>query len=135
MNGWRALLDELQELIEEYKRRFKVRLVVLFGSMARGDYTDESDIDLLVVADDLPGDPREAFALLRSPKMPRLNPIGFKTEIFLKKLKEGSTFTLEVLEDGKTLYADREFLEIVTEIFGRVRKEFIRVGKTWVKII
>lgn len=127
------MLHELQELVEDYREKLRVRLIILFGSMARGDYTDESDIDVLVVADDLPRDPREAFAMLRSLRMPRVNPIGFETGAFIRRLREGSTFILEILEDGKVLYADKAFLEEVETIFKEVRGRFIRVGKTWME--
>ncbi|MEM1595519.1 MAG: nucleotidyltransferase domain-containing protein, partial [Ignisphaera sp.] len=59
------MLDDLKSLVESYRNRFSLKLVVLFGSRARGNYTDESDIDILVVADNLPKDPREAFSMLR----------------------------------------------------------------------
>ncbi|MEM4519049.1 MAG: nucleotidyltransferase domain-containing protein [Sulfolobales archaeon] len=59
------MLDELKDLVEEYRRKLSLKLVVLFGSRARGDYTDKSDVDILVVADELPKDPREAFVILR----------------------------------------------------------------------
>lgn len=102
----------LSSLIEKYKR-YSLKLVVLFGSRARGDYTNESDVDLLVVADNLVKDPRESFIQLYDPDYPLVNPIGLNTETFLKKLEEGSTFILEILEDGKILYADTEFLQEV----------------------
>uniref|UniRef100_A0A7C4NJF4 Polymerase beta nucleotidyltransferase domain-containing protein n=1 Tax=Ignisphaera aggregans TaxID=334771 RepID=A0A7C4NJF4_9CREN len=105
--------------------------MILFGSRARGDYTDRSDIDVLVVADDLPKDPRESFALLRDTSFVNVNPIGFNTESFLKKLKDGSVFVIEVIEDGKILYADNEFLDKVMNIYRDVRKKYARQGKTW----
>lgn len=102
--------------------------------MARGDYTEESDIDILVVGDFIPRDPREAYSTLVDPGFPRVRPIGFNTEVFLKKLREESTFILEVLEDGKILYADEEFLALVNKEFSRIRCRFRRLGKTWIKI-
>jgi predicted nucleotidyltransferase len=45
------------------------KLVILFGSHARGDYTDQSDVDILVVSDDLPADPRRCFEALFDPSM------------------------------------------------------------------
>ncbi|MEM2005092.1 MAG: nucleotidyltransferase domain-containing protein [Zestosphaera sp.] len=95
----------LSDLIDKY-RRYTLKLVAPFGSRARGDYTDDSDIDLLVVADDLPKNPRE-----------------------------GSTFILEVLEDGKILYAEEEFLNEVMDSYRDVRKRYIRRGRTWVRLI
>lgn len=110
------------------------KLVILYGSMARGDYTEESDIDILVVGDFIPRDPREAYSTLVDPRFPRVQPIGFNTEVFLRKLREGSTFILEVLEDGNILYADEEFLALVNEEFSYIRRGFKRSGKTWIKI-
>lgn len=125
------MLSELNELINDYKRKLSLRLVVLFGSRARGDYTENSDIDILVVADDLPRDPRETYAILRNTSFPQVNPIGFNKELFIKKLKSGSVFLIEILEDGEILYVDDDFLEHVMSIYREVRNKYIRIGKTW----
>jgi len=122
-----------EELIKKYMS-LKPRLIVLFGSRARGDYTNESDLDVLVVADKIPRDPREAYQLLFNNEYPLVSPIGMNTNTFIKKLREGSTFLLEVLEDGKIVYSDKEFLQKVIDIFNDVRKNYIRKGKTWVKV-
>lgn len=110
------------------------RLIILYGSLARGDHTEGSDIDVLVVGDLIPKDPRMAYSILVDPRYPRVQPIGMNTEVFLKKLHEGYTFILEVLEDGKVLYADEEFLALVSREFSRIRRRFKRDGKTWIKI-
>jgi len=84
--------------------RYRVRLVILFRSMARGNYTDENDIDILIVADDTPNDPREAYQITREVTElidPRIQPIALKTESFLKKLEKENTFITEILEDEK----------------------------------
>lgn len=124
---------ELSRLVEKY-RKMGAKLIVLYGSIARGDYTEGSDVDILVVGDFLPEDPREAYSLLLDLEYPRVQPLGFNTRVFLRKLREGSTFVLEVLEDGKILYADEEFLAIVKREFAAIRPRFQRAGKTWIKI-
>ena len=51
-----ALFQEsLELLLAELKTHFResLKLVVLYGSVARGDYDDDSDIDILVVIDTL----------------------------------------------------------------------------------
>lgn len=117
--------------MEEYRKKLSLKLVVLFGSRVRGDYTDESDVDILVVADDLPKDPREVFVILRNTKYINVNPIGFNTEVFIKKLKTGSTFILEILDDGKIIYADNQFQKQVMNIYEEVRGKYLKRGKTW----
>jgi predicted nucleotidyltransferase len=43
------LAEELEKITDRLKRDRSVRLILLFGSLARGDVCDESDLDLLVV--------------------------------------------------------------------------------------
>ena len=43
-----ALLVQKRDVILEIARRRGARNIRIFGSVARGDYTDESDIDILI---------------------------------------------------------------------------------------
>ena len=123
----------LSNLCNKYKR-YRPRLVVLFGSRARGDWLEHSDYDVLVVADELPSDPREAFAALYDPEEPLVMPIGLRSDRFLERLSRGDTFLLEVIEDGKIICADKGFLEKVMEVYERVRKRFTRRGRAWIRL-
>jgi len=124
------LFEELRDLAEKLKD-YGVRLVVLFGSVVRGDYTEESDVDVLVVADRLPSDPRDAYEVVKRVVDARVQPTCFTTSSFLKKLRSESTFIMEVLEDGKIVYADAEFLEEVLAVYREVRARWVRRGRTW----
>ncbi len=123
----------MRSVCEKYAR-LRPRLVVLFGSRARGDHLEDSDYDVLVVADGLPRDPRKAFELLYDPSDPLVMPIGMPTDVFLRRLREGSTFLLEVLEDGRILCADKGFLEKVMKLYREVRGRYVRQGKAWVRV-
>jgi predicted nucleotidyltransferase len=53
----------LEEIIDRIKVRFRPEKIILFGSYATGETTEESDLDLLIVAEtDLPA--RERFPVL-----------------------------------------------------------------------
>lgn len=43
----------LQSFVSEIKRMFgtKLKQVILYGSYARGDYNEKSDVDIMVIAD------------------------------------------------------------------------------------
>jgi hypothetical protein len=41
---------------------------------------------------------------------------------------------MEILEDGRTVYADNKFLEEVMSIYRDVRSKWVRKGKTWERI-
>jgi predicted nucleotidyltransferase len=42
------LISMLKQLNDEIKQKFKGRIIGLFGSYARGEETDQSDVDLLI---------------------------------------------------------------------------------------
>ena len=55
--------DTLKEIVERLKKSFKPEKIILFGSYATGKSEEESDIDLLIVAEtDLPA--KERFCVV-----------------------------------------------------------------------
>ena len=87
-----ALPPRVSSAIERFKallmERFGMRLrqVVLFGSWARGEATEESDVDLLVVIDNLsPEERREVHFLAYqadavAEELVLLSPLAYSTE-------------------------------------------------------
>jgi uncharacterized protein len=60
--------EELNFILNDYlsrlKTRFKVDKAILYGSYAKGNATEDSDIDLLIISSDLPlNKPKGANAL------------------------------------------------------------------------
>ena len=43
-----AVLDRLKDNIEEIRQRFSVKTIAIFGSVARDEAADNSDVDVLV---------------------------------------------------------------------------------------
>ncbi len=75
-----------------------VRAVVVFGSVARGDFNDGSDIDVLVVAEQLPAHPSERLrALGRRP--PRVQAVVWEPEDYRRR-RGREPITLEAEESG-----------------------------------
>jgi predicted nucleotidyltransferase len=51
--GWKVMATKF-EIAQDFAREIKsdrIKLMILFGSVARGDYRPDSDIDILVVSD------------------------------------------------------------------------------------
>lgn len=51
-----ALIARARRFADGLDPRLKVDVAVVFGSVARGDFHDASDVDVLIVADGLPAD-------------------------------------------------------------------------------
>jgi hypothetical protein len=136
------LQAEYRELADEYSRAVKEffgdRLVSIcfFGSVARGDATSESDIDVLVVADKLPSDVgfriretrpihervrrTEAYRKIRSQGRS-----GFVSDLFFSpdEVKTHPPILLDLTDDGLTVYDKDNFLKSVLDEIKRKLKE------------
>ena len=111
--GWRRLRDgaphpeDLRDIVDAVLKVTKPERVLLFGSGARGEMTDDSDIDILVI-DEAPGGTLElklaigsAFPMgLRWTDVLVLTPAGLR-----KRVHEWEDEALaEVLGEARTLY-------------------------------
>lgn len=101
--------DELISFVAEFARsleqRVSVESIVLFGSRARGDAQQDSDIDLLVVSPDFGRNPLDDLVLLRE-CLPAhevdVDPIA-RTPAEISSA-DPESFLFTILRDGKTLY-------------------------------
>ncbi len=44
----KVIIQRLKEAVKELKRKYPLRKMALFGSVLRDDFTEESDIDILI---------------------------------------------------------------------------------------
>jgi len=102
--------EEIFFKIEEFKQivveKLKPHAIILYGSFARGDFNEGSDVDIVVVADFR--DPfldriRLLLDLNDKIRLP-LEPVGYTIDEFSKMFLEENGFILEVVEKGRILY-------------------------------
>ena len=101
--------QEIRRVAERIGRQADAEQVILFGSYARGEETEHSDVDLLVIApSDLPRVKRSRalYQLLR--------PYPFAMDLVVytpDEVKRGQESTLSfvstVMREGKTVYVRR----------------------------
>lgn len=88
--------------------RYRPVWAVLYGSHARGDVNEGSDIDLLLVKEtDEPFLRRIDRVLDLLPNWPRLEPLVYTPGEFRRLLREGNDFIQTVVEEGITLYGQQ----------------------------
>ncbi len=97
-----ALLRDLSALAAQLAADFRVEAVYLFGSLARGEQHEGSDIDLLVVARypnrslDLVGE------ILRRTELP-VEPLVVRPETLERRLREGHPLFRRIMAEAVRL--------------------------------
>jgi len=103
------LPEKVQEVIRKIVEGYDPEKIIIFGSYARGDWTEDSDLDVLVVKET---DERwlKRTVAVSSLCRPRLLPMDIlvKTHEEIQEMLEGrSLFMRTVLDEGMVAY-DRQ---------------------------
>ena len=97
------ILNSIQEYIKEISKYYRIDLVILFGSYAKGTNHEDSDIDIAVVSSDIKNkfDDMTTLMRLRRDIDLRIEPHPIKTEEF--KANE-TPFIDEIIRTGIEVY-------------------------------
>ncbi len=98
----KELIEELRKFVKKLKKELPVKEVYLYGSFARGEIHEGSDIDLLIV-----GEFRERFfdrigTILDLTELP-IEPLVYTAEEFEELKTSVNPFITEVLRTAKRL--------------------------------
>lgn len=116
-------------VLEDFTKRVsdfapEVQSVILFGSVARGQATPRSDIDILVIA---PNSGEERFNELMnavdrlaaevSGRHPaKLVPIVMMTKDFENSIKDKKRFAADILKDGIVLFGQERYYHVLSRV-------------------
>ena len=95
----------------------KIQIVILFGSVARGDWTKDSDVDMLAVVS---GKENEVTAVLNKAKtdagpLLAISPVSTTTEKFVDGFRKRTEFYDELWKDRVVLYNEFLFWQLIRE--------------------
>ena len=139
-------MKDYQKICDKHLDFLKMELgdnlvsIVLYGSVARGRPRDDSDIDLLIVCEDLPEGRFERSRIFidiedRVRKVLGINPMDFPyISTVLKTRKEAayhSPLYLDMVEDAKILFDKGGFIQ---KVFSDIKKRLEELGakRIWI---
>ncbi|MEW6040042.1 MAG: nucleotidyltransferase domain-containing protein [Elusimicrobiota bacterium] len=99
--------SKIENIVSKIVENYRPDKIILFGSYAYGNPTEESDIDLFIIKDDNRRRIerfREVMHLLMDIKGMAIEPIIFTNEELQKRIKLEDDFILEIITKGKVLY-------------------------------
>lgn len=153
---WRHGLENIPEpyrnlmskLLEELKRKFKDKLIslVVYGSVARGNFRKDSDIDILLVIEELPRSRLKRQDLFMEVEnklgkvIEELKAKGYLIDFspIIKTPDEAKTITplyLDMVDDAIIIYDKDNFFENVLKKLAKELKKLgakkVKIGKKW----
>jgi len=93
------VIEQIRDLAREIRACRRISAVILYGSFARGDFHEGSDIDLIIVGDFRERPHRRAAAILGLTGLP-IEPICYTEEEFAELVRSGNPFILQALAEG-----------------------------------
>jgi len=112
------------------------KCIILYGSLARGDYNERSDIDIIVISSNLPDSYYKRAKLLYSfiDTYDPIEPLGFTPDEFLRMIKKRHCTALFAMDEGKALYG-ASFFSHLKEIFHETIKKYnlVKGPSAWVQ--
>jgi predicted nucleotidyltransferase len=108
-------IRDIQAVADEIARRFDPERIILFGSHARGDAAEHSDVDLLIVMD-CPGDALERRMKMWSAVRPpfAVDLIVRSPEDVAYRYEQFDPLVREALDRGRVLH-DRRCSRVASE--------------------
>ena len=98
-------MDRIEQFGRQIGRQFGAERVILFGSYARGEVTEDSDVDLLVIGsfEGRSVDKSVEIRMKLRPSFP-VDLLVRTPEKVRQRIEMGDDFMREILEKGKVLY-------------------------------
>lgn len=101
----KQLQSEIKKITDQLIKNYQPQKIILFGSAARGDYKEDSDIDMLIIKDTAKRRiDRIKDVLLAVDYSVPFEPLVYSPREVEKRTNLGDSFILEVLNQGKILY-------------------------------
>jgi len=97
---------EVKKVIEQMVIKYKPEKIIIFGSYVKGDFSKDSDLDFLIIKNDVPKYGVDRIREL-SKLIDRKIPCDFficKQEELEKRLKLGDPFIKKILKEGEVVY-------------------------------
>jgi len=98
-------MDKIEQFGQRIGREFGAERVILFGSYARGEVTEDSDVDLLVIGlfKGRSVDKSVEIRMKLRPPFP-VDLLVRTPEKVRQRIELGDNFMREILQEGKVLY-------------------------------
>jgi len=116
--------EAVGRFVERASQELRPLALILFGSLARGDYHQHSDADFCLVLAETPRFPFEGYErVVACDPSGVVQPLVYGPDQFRQMVRQANGLTLEVLADGLFLAGDEAFRREIERMAARTRQQ------------
>lgn len=108
-----ARIGAARDHVGRLAQRITVIAAAVYGSTARGDFNVWSDVDVLVIAQDLPERAPDRSGVLLEDAPPGVQVVGWTPEELAREHARGNPIAREIPEHGVVLLGEEVFAALV----------------------
>ena len=118
-------------VIRKLRERFDVEAVLLHGSWARGGGGDWSDVDLVVITDNVKGmNILDRFYISAEFRRYRVDVVFYTFEELDRMASKGNPLALSALIEGIPIVISSR----IEQLRSRIARSYVRKGKVWIQV-
>lgn len=119
-----AYTEAVGRFVERVTRELRPVAVILFGSLARGDYHQRSDADFVVLLAESFHSPFDGYdCVVACDPSGVVQPLVYSPDQFRQMLRQGNGLALEVMADGLFLAGDETFFQEIEQLAAQVQQQ------------
>ncbi len=96
------IFEDIKDFAKELKKKFAIKAIYLYGSFAKEEIHEGSDIDLVIVGEFKERFPYRIGKILELTNLP-IEPLVYTEEEFQEMVDDENPFIKEVMKTGKKL--------------------------------
>jgi uncharacterized protein len=116
--SWDEIVDYCKSLAAEYR----AKLVLVFGSSVKSTWTESSDVDILVISDNLPKNPIQRFFDVEQANFD-VQIFGYTTRELEDMLDSLNIFVISALDEGKVIYSNPDYFAAIKNKLASIKEE------------
>ncbi len=118
-----AYTEAVGRFVERAAQELRPLALILFGSLAKGDYHQHSDADFCAVLADTPRSPFEGYdRVVACDPSGVVQPVVYGPDQFRQMVRQANGLALEVMADGIFLAGDEAFRQEIEQIAAHTRE-------------
>lgn len=121
----------VEDVVKELSRKFRVEAAIVFGSWTRSGGGEWSDVDLLVITDDVRSvNPLDRFYISVEFRRYGVDLFLYTYDEFERMCLKGNPLTLSALLEGLYIVSNEKVLTLRDRLYSKYRRD----GRVWIRL-